>query len=198
MSLQALRYAVVDTEFTSLDARSNRLLSIGGVVMEGAKIRVGEQFYRVVNPGEPVPLSSVLVHQLRSEDVQAGEPLTVVLDDLLKFLDGSVMVGHFVGIDVKILNKELGEGQKLRNPAVDTARVHQWLLRHGRYSEDLPTQLEHLDLFTLARAYSLEVREAHHALEDAFLTACVWQHMIHRLEGKGIQTLGKLLRIGGA
>jgi DNA polymerase III epsilon subunit-like protein len=197
-ALDSLRYVVFDTEFSSLDHRSNRLLSLGAVAMDGAKIRLGEQFYRVVNPGEAVSTQSVLIHQLRSEDVEAGEPFAKVRDELRQFLEGAVLVGHFVHMDLKILHKELGVGDRLGNPALDTARVYRWLLRHGRYSEELETQLERVDLGTLARAYGLEVHDAHHALHDAFLTARVWQRMLPALESKGIRSLGKLMRIGGA
>ncbi len=72
--LHSLRYAVLDTELTSLDSRSNRLLSIGAITMEGTKIRLGEQFYRVVNPGVTVPAQGVLIHKLRPNDVESGEP----------------------------------------------------------------------------------------------------------------------------
>ena len=196
-ALDSLRFVVFDTEFSSLDHRSNRLLSLGAVAMEGSKIKLGEQFYRVVNPGEAVPAQSVLIHQLRSEDVEAAEPFARVRDELRQFLEGAVLVGHFVHVDLKILHKELGVGDKLGNPAVDTARVYRWLLRHGRYSEELETQLECVDLGTLARAYGLEVHDAHHALHDAFLTARVWQRMLPALENKGVRSLGKLMRIGG-
>ncbi len=43
--LGEVRYAVVDTELTSLNTKSNRLLSIGAIAMDGAKIRMAEQFY---------------------------------------------------------------------------------------------------------------------------------------------------------
>jgi DNA polymerase III epsilon subunit-like protein len=195
--LDSLRYVVFDTEFSSLDHHSNRLLSIGAVAMQGSKIKLGEQFYRVVNPGEPVPAQSVLIHQLRSEDVEAGEPFARVQEDLRQFLNGAVLVGHFVHMDLKILHKELGVGDRLTNPTVDTARVYRWLLRHGRYSEELATQLDRVDLGALARAYGLEVYDAHHALHDAFLTARVWQRMLPALERMSVRSLGKLLRIAG-
>jgi DNA polymerase III epsilon subunit family exonuclease len=195
--LESLRYVVFDTEFSSLNHRDNRLLSIGAVAMEGSKIKLGEQFYRVVNPGEPVPAQSVLIHQLRSEDVEAGEPFARVQEDLRQFLNGAVLVGHFVHMDLKILHKELGVGDRLTNPTVDTARVYRWLLRHGRYSEELATQLDRVDLGALARAYGLEVHDAHHALHDAFLTARVWQRMLPALEQMSVRSLGKLLRIAG-
>ena len=48
--LHSLRYVILDTELTSLDHRTNPLLSIGAIAMQGPSIRLGEQFYRVVNP----------------------------------------------------------------------------------------------------------------------------------------------------
>jgi len=43
--LPEVPFAVVDTELTSLDTRTNRLLSIGAIAMDGSKIRMAEQFY---------------------------------------------------------------------------------------------------------------------------------------------------------
>jgi len=196
--LHSLRYVVLDTELTSLDHRTNRLLSIGAMVMQGPSIRLGEQFYRVVNPQVSIPAETVVVHKLREQDVAGSEALENTLADFFQFIAGSVLVGHFLEIDLKILRKEmLHTGHKLDHPAVDTARVHHWILRHGPYSEDLHVQLEKLDLPTLANFYRVDVHDAHHALSDAFLTARVWQKMLYALEEKGIGNLRKLLKIGG-
>lgn len=198
-SLDALRYVVLDTELTSLDQRTNRMLSIGAIAMQGPSIDLGKQFYRVVNPQVPIPAETVVIHKLRSEDVVTGERPEKCLDGLRHFVEGAVLVGHCVGIDLKILGKEMSlTGHKLSNPAIDTARVHHWILRHGTYSEDLSVQLENLDLSTVAKFYGLDAHDAHHALSDAFLTARMWQRMLHTLQAKGVGNLGKLLRIGGA
>ena len=198
-AIDAVRYVVLDTELTSLDKRSNRLLSIGAIAMDGPKIRMGEQFYRVVNPGVPVPAESVVIHKLRSEDVEGGEDLGKALEDLRRFVEDTVLVGHFVNVDLKILWKELGGNRhELNNPALDTARVHHWILRQGRYTEDLAIQLERLDLMTLTKFYGLDFQDAHHALSDAFMTAQVWQKMMSALHSRGIRKLDELLKIGGA
>ncbi len=194
--LDSVRYVVLDTELTSLDPRSNRVLSIGAIVMEGPRIRLGEQFYRTMNPGVPIPPDSVLIHQLRSEDLDGAELPGDVLKNLLKFVTGSVLVGHFVHFDRKALWKELGDDRhRLDNPAVDTARAHHWILRHGRHSDDLAIQLEQQDLTALARYYQLEVHDSHHALADAFVAAQLWQRMLARLAANGIHTLRDLLKI---
>jgi DNA polymerase-3 subunit epsilon len=130
--------------------------------------------------------------------VQGCEPLTTTLTDFRQFVEGAVLVGHFVNIDLKILRKEMNySGHKLENPAVDTARVHQWILRHGAYSEDVDVHLEKLDLAALAKFHGVDVQNAHHALSDAFLTARIWQRMLYALQGKGVGNMRKLLKIGG-
>src|SRR5512142_2682479 len=92
--LEGVRFVVLDTELTSLDQRTNRLLSVGALAMEGNKIKLGEQFYRVVNPGVEIPVESILVHGLRPVDIVEGEATESVLRDLRKFLESSVVVGH--------------------------------------------------------------------------------------------------------
>jgi len=197
--LDSLRYVVLDTELTSLEHRTNRLLSVGAVGMQGASIRLGEQFYRMVNPEVEIPAESIVIHQIRSEDVKDAARISKTFDELSQFIRGTVLVGHFAPIDLKILRKEMTQtGHTFENPAVDTARIHHWLLRQGRYSEDLALQLEKLDLETVAKAYGLNPENAHHALADAFLTAQVWQKMLVSLRKKGVNNLKKLLKIGAA
>ena len=194
--LRDVRFAVVDTELTSLDTRSNRLLSIGAIAMDGSKIRMAEQFYRVVNPGVAVPAQSVLIHKLRPNDVEQGVAPQQALAELRQFVNGRVLVGHFVHIDLKALRKELGDQQhELSNPAVDTARAHRWILQNGPWRDDLEQRLANVSLAALAKIYDLDFREAHHALEDAFVTARLWQKLLERLEAMNITTLGYLLRI---
>ena len=197
--LRELRYAVVDTELTSLDARSNRLLSIGAIAMDGTKIRIAEQFYTVVNPGVHVPAASVLIHKLRPNDVEQGIAPEVALAELREFIVGRVVVGHFVHIDMKALRKELGDQQQeLSNPAIDTAKVHRWILQNSPWREDLEQQMANINLAALAGIYNLDFHEAHHALDDAFVTARLWQKQISRLEDLKIRSLGDLLRVAKA
>jgi len=198
-SIQSLRYVVLDTELTSLDRRTNRLLSIGAIEMHGPSIQLGEQFYRVVNPQVSIPAETVVIHKLRAEDVREGEELEAALKDFIQFVGNAVLVGHFLDIDLKVLQKEMRTtGNRLDNPAIDTARVYSWLLRRGPFTEDLPVRLGNLELATLAKFYNLDTQGAHHALSDAFLTARIWQKMLYALQANRIDSLRKVLRIGGA
>ncbi len=193
--LNAARFVILDTELTSLDDRSNRLLSVGAITMTGTKIHIGEQFYRIVNPGVAVPAESVVIHHLRLEDVAQGEPPATVLGDFSDFISGAVLVGHFAEIDRNVLRKEFAAvNRKLEAPMVCTARVQRWILSRQQYTEDHFHKMEQMDLASLAKLYDLEFREAHHALDDAFVTARLWQKQLHALAKLDVQTLGNLLR----
>lgn len=196
--LRSLRFVVLDTELTSLDRRTNRLLSVGAIAMQGASIRIGEQFYRVVRQEVEIPAESILVHGLRPVDIANGEAPDAVLDALREFVGDAVLVGHFFGIDRNVLRKELKlTGGSLENPAIDTARVCHWLESHQARYAGLDESEERLDLAAIAERYGLEAHDAHHALYDAYVTAQLWQRFIPKLEAAGAETLRAALRIAG-
>ena len=194
--LDSLRYVVLDTELTSLDPRSNRLLSIGAIAMQGAKIRLGEQVYSVVNPGGEIPVDTIVIHGLRPADVEQGCDSGKAVGELLEFVGDSIIVGHFVHIDLQVLRKELQRASRqLLNPALDTARAHYWLAANEARRRGVEDVNEPLDLATLAVRYNLQVEEIHHALHDAFLTAQLWQRLLPRLAERGVTTLKDVLRV---
>jgi DNA polymerase III epsilon subunit family exonuclease len=196
--LNEARFVVIDTELTSLDVKVNRVLSVGAIAMDGPRIRLAEQFYRVVNPGVEVPERTILVHGLRPADVANGEDPAAVMSELAKFLEGAVLVGHFIAIDIAALKKEFkGTGRRLGNVAVDSAKVHRWLeLERRTFGEATDDRHEALDLPTVAKHYNVSVGDAHHALADAFVTAQLWQKLLHGMEAVGLRTVGELRRIG--
>ena len=191
--LREARFVVVDTELTSLERRTNRMLSIGAIAMHGPSIRLGEQFYRIINPGEEFPAESILIHGLRPADIAAGDPPAAVVRDFHEFAKDSVLVGHFVGIDIDALRKELQE--PFSNPFLDTARAFRWLRLHDEQVRGLDEVGEQLSLAALAQRYGIEAGEAHHALGDAFTTGQLWQKLLLELEAAGITTLRQALKI---
>lgn len=194
--LDDVRFAVLDTELTSLNGKTNRLLSVGGIIVTGTKIHLGEEFYRVVNPGVAIPAEGVVIHKLRPEDIANGEEPQAVIGDLQEFILGSVLMGHFAEIDRNVLRKEFAAcGHELTNPMICTARLQRWIVQKSGYKEDQFRDLENVDLETLAKSYGLEHTNAHHALADAYMTARLWQRQKYAIEKLGIRNLGQLLKI---
>jgi len=196
--LGSLSYSVVDTELTSLNSRSNRLLAIGAVGMDGPRIHIARQFCCVVNPGVPIPQEGILIHKLCPDEIANGIAPAEALAQLEMFLRGTVVVGHFVDIDLKVLSKEGGQvGGVLQHSAIDAARAQKWVWDHGSPPEKHGHDTDRLDLATLAKEYRIQFQEAHHALQDAFVTAQLWQRIVSRLQAMNVKTLGAVLRIAG-
>lgn len=191
--LRESRFVVFDTELTSLDLKSNRMLSIGAIAMRGTQIRLGEQFYRLVNPSEDVPRESILIHGLRPADIAKGDSPAQVVRDFLEFAKDAILVGQHVSIDLQALRKEVQE--TFPNPHLCTARAAHWLYLQHEQKRGVDDVEVEFNLAALARRYGIEAAEAHHALGDAFTTAQLWQRLLLELEQHGITTLGSALRI---
>ncbi len=193
------RYIVFDTELTGLKPKQDSIVSLGAIMMTGGRIEVGRTFYRVVEPRTELRRSSVVVHGITPAEVRERPAIDEVLPEFLEFCGDGVMVGHVVSIDLGFLNEELlrVRGSKLPNPAVDTHTIHRWLRdREEDACAYYGGSADSTDLFALAERHGIPVTGAHNALNDAFVTAQLFQRFLSALPGRGIRTLVDLTRIG--
>ena len=121
-----VRYVVVDTELTGLDEKRDSIVSIGAVRMTGGKINIGDTFYRLVSPRTELTAASVVIHEIMPSDVAASPAIGPVLEEFLDFCGESVLVGHFISIDLAFLNREMKRlrSAAIRNRAVDTFSIY--------------------------------------------------------------------------
>jgi DNA polymerase-3 subunit epsilon len=194
-SLDGAAFVVFDTELTGLNPKRDSIVSIGAVRMQGKRILLGETFYRLVEPRTPLTAQSVVIHEITPAETKGSPGLDALLPEFLDFCKDAIVVGHAVSIDLAFLNREMKQlyGNVLRNTALDTSRLYQWIRRreedacafHGGLSEPC-------DLFSLARKYQIPVEHAHHALCDAFVTAQLLQRFLCELPRWGITKRGQL------
>jgi DNA polymerase-3 subunit epsilon len=192
-------YVVFDSELTGLNAQKDSIVSLGAVKMAGSKIDVGNYYYRVVEPKTKLTGQSVIIHSITPTEAAQCPSIDVLLPEFLDFCGDSVVVGHFVSIDLKFINKEMEGlyGVPLRNRAVDTLKVYQWIKgREEQFCAYHCGDGEDTSLFALAKKYAIPVSGAHDALSDAFVTAQLFQRFIPMLIKLGIRTLEDLIRIG--
>ena len=76
-------YVVVDTELTGLDEKRDSIVSIGAVRMTGARIELGDTFYRLVSPRTELGSDSVVIHEITPSEVAEQPSIETVLDELL-------------------------------------------------------------------------------------------------------------------
>jgi len=197
--LAECRFTVLDTELTGLDADRDEIVSIGAVRLEGLSIRAEQSFSRLVKPRRAMPKTSTLIHRITPSQVRDAADLSDVLPDFVEFLNGTLVVGHNVGLDMAFLNKACLElmGGTLMNPCLDTmrmAQIHraeQWENYYDRY--DLKVSY---GLADLAGEFSLPRFPAHEALSDAMQTAYLFLFLVRKLRDGGIETLRDLFEAG--
>ena len=198
MPIGQCRYVVMDTELTGLDVKKDSIVSVGAVAMVGTKIILGETFYEMVCPETALRSESIVIHGIMPSEVVGKPSIDDVLDDLLKFCEGAVVVGHFLSLDLSFLNKEMKRlhGGKFRQPVADTQRVHEWMQDQSRGSRgQYDAYEENKDLLSLAKKYHIQVSAAHNALMDAFITAQLFQRFLSYLPALGVRTVKDLLQI---
>lgn len=167
--IDKLPILVVDFETTGLDAKKDKLLSIGFVVMEHEQIKLSTCYHQIIKTSSRLEESNVIIHQITDAQKNQGQPLRLVIEKLLKALAGKVMLVHFARIERQFLQQACLElyGIAPDFPIIDTLVVAKRQLDKRDISYD-PSALR---LSNLRRKYQLPNHHGHNALNDAIATA---------------------------
>jgi DNA polymerase-3 subunit epsilon len=196
--IEEVDYVAFDTELTGLDPKRDTIISVGAVKLHGGRIFPGNVFYRLVQPESELKPEGVVVHELTHSDLKGAQRASDVLIDFIEFVADSVLLGHFVHIDISFVSRAMKKifGVGLSRSAADTANLHDWLV------ENDPNFAAHhggisvrKDLFSTATRYGIEVNRAHDALFDAFVTAQLFQRFLGFLPANGVRTVKELLEV---
>lgn len=194
-------YIVFDTELTGLNVKKDSIVSIGALKMHGGKIDLNEVFYRVVDPETQLTGKSVVIHAITPSEASECPKIDVLLPEFLEYCRNGIIVGHFLSMDMAFVNKELTKlfGFPLQNPAVDTQKIYKWIrIQEEQLCAFHAGLSEETDLSSLAIRYSIPAKNAHNALNDAFVTAQLFQRFLSLLQKFNINTVTELIRIGQA
>lgn len=179
--LAELACTVLDTETTGLDPTGgDRIVSIGAVRVLNGRVLRQECLETLVDPERDVPAAATAIHGLTTR-MLAGAPASAqALDELARFAQGTVLVGHHIGFDLEFLRTDAAAaGPLLRAAALDTLLLHAALY---------PAQSEHT-LEAIAARLGVSVVGRHTALGDALVTADVFAALLAPLREAGIVTL---------
>jgi len=185
-------YVAIDTELTGLDEKKDSIISIGAIRMVGRRIYINDTFYSLVKPVAELTGDTVVIHGITPSDVKEGPGIDEVLPQFLEFCGSDVMVGYLPALDMAFLNREMRRlyGLTIKNPVVDVFTAHKWMLQ--RKGKD---NTKNLSLYEIAKDLGVEVKGAHNAISDAFITAQVLQRLIHTLSNFGVKSVGELLKV---
>lgn len=191
-------YVVVDLETTGLDYTKDKVVSVGAFRVSEGKVKLGEVFNELVNPGRDIPEDSILVHAIVPDMCRDARPAWEVFEDFLEFIGDSILVAHHALVDLFFLNWVMKEqhGFRLQNLMVDTVLMCRTvLIEPDFYGQRKGAKRCGLD--ALAERYSIHVPERHTALGDALATALIFQRLMHQLEEAGWKSLADLIEVAG-
>lgn len=197
--LEDCSFVVFDTELTGLNKRKDEIVAIGAVRIVNLRIVLQQTFYCLVRPNNLEPSQSTLVHRLTPEQLRCAADLADVLPQFIAFIQDSLLVAHFVGIDMAFLNRSCQEvlGGTLSNPCIDTMRMARGYKEarlvhcYGNCDHRQSYRLE-----DLAAEFNLPRFKPHDALEDALQAAYLFLYLLQKLRRGGVNTLKELYRAG--
>lgn len=180
--LAALPALAIDTETTGLDSRQDRVISIGGVRLQGDRLYRSATLNFLVNPGRTIPNRTIAVHGISNSMVADAPAFTAVAEEFAAATDQLVMIGHHVAFDVRMLQSEMRAAGRDWLPAHS---LDVMLLYAGLFPERSALLLD-----DIATALAVQVIGRHSALGDALTTAEIYVRLVPMLIERGIATLG--------
>ena len=179
--LTSQAYTVFDTETTGLNPRGgDEILSIGAVRIVNQRLLREECFDHLVNPRRQIPWESIKYHGIHHDMVADKPAIDQVLPQFHQFAADTVLVGHNVAFDMRMLQmKEADTGIYFFNPVLDTLLLS--IVVH-------PNHRDH-SLEAIAQRLGVAVEARHTAMGDAMTTAQVFLKMLPLLKQMGIHTL---------
>lgn len=174
----------VDLETTGLSPRSETILAVGVVTVDGGRIDLGQAHRWVVDHHDPG--EAVTVHGLTHDDLSAGRPLHAVLADLRAALEGRVLLAHHAAFETGFLSaayRSLGE-EPPPMTAICTVRLQRRVLARAGVHEPPRGALR---LWQARARFGLPAARAHDALGDALACAELYLAQVAELgEGRSL------------
>ncbi len=182
-------FCVVDLELSGLDSRRDEIISFGAVPIDAGRLVTGGAVYGVCRPSRPLRETSILVHGLRTADLEEAPTLDEAIQPLIDAMTGRVIVAHVSWVERSFLGRALRrQGVRLRGPMMDTFELGRLLARQRL--EESPART----LDELAEYLRLPVYRRHHALGDALTTAQVFLALATHLDESGPESVRSLAR----
>ncbi|SBT17520.1 DNA polymerase III PolC-type [Marinomonas gallaica] len=188
LTLDQAEYVALDFETTGLDPKTDEIVSIGLVPFNLKRIKVAEAKHWIVRPKCKLSDDSIVIHGITHSEVSAAPRISEVLEQVLKALEGKVVVVHYQYIERQFLNRAVEGvlGEELWFPMLDTMRFEAMLYRDGwrtKLKRLFGSKLVSIRLVDSRLRYGLPRYHMHSAVTDAIATAELLQAQIrHRFD----------------
>lgn len=180
--IKSLTFCVFDLETTGGNHKSDKIIEIGLVRIEGLEITAQKNY--LIQPEIKIPEFIQKLTTITPHDVKLSPIIEDVIDEILEFMGDSVLVAHNISFDVPFFNsvlKRLGRPE-LKNPSLCTNLMTKYLIPN----------LMNTNLTTMSQIFNITHDKAHRALDDAIATAHLLINYLKIFIDKDIQKINHL------
>lgn len=189
--IENVKILAVDFETTGLNAKQDKLLSVGFVELTQQRITLKSSYHQIIKTQTQLEESNVIIHHITDSQQEKGQALAIVVEVLLKALAGNVMLVHFARIERQFLTQACIElyGMAPVFPMIDTLV----LAKRRLDKRDVAYDPSELRLTKLRNKFELPDFHAHNALNDAIATAELFMAQMSKTNKDGKTTLQDVL-----
>lgn len=171
----AKQWVAIDCEMTGLNPKKHHLLSVAAIHINDNTIDTGNGMHLVCKPPVMPDRDTIVIHGLRTADVEHGMSYDDMLALLLPFIGNRPIVGFCTQLDTAFLNPLVKRymGTALPNEIIDLR--HLYSRRMSGQTQGLSSQAQHLT--NILAHYNIPELGAHDAYNDALMTAMAFLHV---------------------
>jgi len=180
--IENLKFCVFDLETTGGNQRTDKIIEIGMVKVHGLKIIEEKTF--LIRPEVKIPEFIQKLTTIRQEDVASAPVIEEVIDEILEFMHGHILVAHNTSFDIPFFNSVLDRlgRPKLENPGLCTNLMTKYMIPN----------LLNSNLSYMCRIFGINHGKVHRALDDASATAKLLICYLSIYIEKGIKKINHL------
>ena len=191
--VEQVRFVVFDTETTGFNYATDRILSIGAVVVQNNQMDLKNSFEVFLQQERFAP-ESVKIHGIIKDHKYIKISEKEAVKQFSDYVEGAVLVGHHVGYDVKMMNTALERNDLplLTNEMLDT----NYLFKKTKIINVLLQNDKNYSLDEVCNDLNITTYDRHNAAGDALLTAIAFMKLLNKLsKSRKISDLNALLRL---
>lgn len=183
--LNELKVVVFDIETTGFyPDLGDQIISIGAVKMTGTKLHEDHTYYSLLKTDVPLSNEISLLTGIQQEELLNAQSARDVLLQFFKFVQSHFFVAHHSRHEQSFMQKMSWDllRTKFEHRIIDTS----FLIRLADpYIKSPPLE-------DICRDCGIEVKNRHHALGDAMMTAQVWAYYLLHAQKKGFINLREI------
>lgn len=161
-------FVCIDCEATGLEPKKDRVIEVAFAIFTLDKVI--DSFESLVDPECLIPQSSQEIHGISDEMIKGSPKISAILPNILKRIEGKILVGHGIGFDIALLAAEAKRSQIVCS--IEQMAYFDTLRMARLYGESPINSLQQL-----RQHFNIESEGAHRAMGDVVVNIEVFRKL---------------------